>query len=107
MKSTALQFRFFLLLLIVFTAQASFAEAPTTIEKMPIYGGMKLLSEEKAPKENAWIETANCEWYFRNTKSSMSTLHIMFQDLSIDEVNGKYELNTEIIIEVIHYNYEI
>ena len=67
----------------------------------------KELNKRKKDKENAWIESANSEWYYRNTKSSMTALHIMFQDLSINEDEKKYDLKTEIIIEVITYEYEI
>lgn len=193
-----LSIRFVIFSVCVFLVAALFAETPTSLEQMPLYKGMKLVSEDKFPegeglrfgirrtyevnaptedvvqfyekqlgitkrfedatdqndlkvgesvkptiqvyhyddslfidgdfgeggssrrawikkellkrnkdKENAWIEGANSEWYFRDTKSSMTTLHVMIDDKSIDEEANTYDLKTEVIIEVMNYDYEL
>ncbi|GAB1483257.1 hypothetical protein MASR2M78_20730 [Treponema sp.] len=66
----------------------------------------KALEKRKKDKENAWIESANTEWYYRDSKTTMTTLHLMLQDLSINEEEKKYDILTEMIIEVLNYDYE-
>lgn len=66
----------------------------------------ELLKREKDKINKAWIETANSEWYYRGNESTMTSLHLMIDDISIDEEYHKYELKTEIIIEVTNFSYE-
>lgn len=67
----------------------------------------ELEKRKKDKEEGAWIESANSEWYYRDTKDTMTTLHIMFQDLSINEEEHNYDVLTEVIIEVVNYEYEL
>lgn len=67
----------------------------------------KELVKRKKDREHYWIENANSEWYYRDSKTTMTTLHIMFQDRSIDEEAHTYAVKTEVIIEVTNYKYEI
>jgi len=65
------------------------------------------LLKRKKDKDGGWIENTNSEWYYRGSESTMTSLHIMIDDLSINEESHKYELKTEIIIEVTTYLYEL
>jgi hypothetical protein len=66
----------------------------------------ELLKREKDKINKAWIENANSEWYYRGNESTMTSLHLMIDDKSIDEEHHKYELKTEITIEVTSFSYE-
>lgn len=67
----------------------------------------KALQGRKKDREGKWVESANMEWHYRDTKGSMTKLHVMIQDLSVNEDAGTYSLKTEIIVEVMNYDYEI
>jgi hypothetical protein len=60
----------------------------------------ELLKREKDNINNAWIDKANSEWYYRTNKNTLTSIHVIINDISVDEQNHKYELKTEIIIEV-------
>ena len=67
----------------------------------------KALKSRARDKDGGWIESANMQWYYRDTASSMTTLHVMIQDMGIDEDKKSYAHSTEIIIEVANYDYEL
>ena len=67
----------------------------------------KALKSRAKDKDGGWVESANMQWYYHDTASSMTTLHVMIQDVGIDEDNKRYAHSTEIIIEVANYDYEL
>lgn len=66
----------------------------------------KELQKRKKDRENGWIESATALWYYRDTKTTMTEMQISFQDMSIDEENKKYEIQTVISIRAVRYDYE-
>lgn len=66
----------------------------------------KALQNRKKDKEGAWIENANTQWYFRDTKDTLVELQIIIEDKSINEELNKYQLKTGLTIRVIRYKYD-
>jgi hypothetical protein len=66
----------------------------------------KALQARSKDGNEGWVESANLQWYYRQSADSMATLHLMVQDMSIDEEAGSYALATELIVEYLHYDYE-
>jgi len=67
----------------------------------------KALKGRAKDKDGGWVESANMQWYYRDTASSMTALHVMIQDMGIDEDNRRYAHSTEIIIDVANYDYDL
>jgi len=64
-----------------------------------------LIGRTPDKKEGKWVESADIEWHHRDSAASMTKLHIMIQDRSVDEDAKKYSLKTEIVVDVASYDY--